>query len=296
MIVAPAHEHALAREGRVLWLHDQPYLAFALCSRYMEEARAPRVAAGVHASAIVAPDARVAINANIGAYVVIGPGAEIGSRVEVGSGCVIGANVRIGARSRLHPKVTLYDGAELGEDCIVHSGAVVGCDGFGFAPSKSGWIKIPQIGRVRIGNDVEIGANTTIDRGALDDTVIGNGVKLDNQIQIAHNVRIGDHTAIAACVGIAGSVTIGSRCMIGGAAMISGHLEIADDVNISGGSVVSNSISTPGRYTGVFPIQPHRQWERNAALARQLGDLRKRILQLERVASSRAPSTEQDPS
>ncbi|HUH86787.1 MAG TPA: UDP-3-O-(3-hydroxymyristoyl)glucosamine N-acyltransferase, partial [Pusillimonas sp.] len=186
----------------------------------------------------------------------------------------------------LHAGVTLYHGVHIGDRVIVHSGAVLGADGFGFAPhpgSEPGaWAKIAQLGGVSIGNDVEIGANTTVDRGALEDTVIGNGVKLDNQIMVAHNVRIGEHTAMAACVGIAGSTVIGARCTIGGAAMLSGHIVLGDDVHVSGGTAITSNVEKPGRYTGVYPFDEHVGWQRNAAVLGQLSHLRRRLRTLEK--------------
>jgi UDP-3-O-[3-hydroxymyristoyl] glucosamine N-acyltransferase len=189
--------------------------------------------------------------------------------------------VRIGAHSRLHPNVTIYHECVIGERVILHSGVVIGSDGFGMAMDEGRWLKIPQIGRVVIGNDVEVGASTTIDRGALDDTVIEEGVKLDNQIQIGHNCHIGAHTAIAGCTGIAGSTRIGKYCMLGGNAMISGHLTIADRVVVSGGTLVAKSITAPGTYTAVFPMLPHAQWLKNAALVRHLDELMERVRGLE---------------
>jgi UDP-3-O-[3-hydroxymyristoyl] glucosamine N-acyltransferase len=189
--------------------------------------------------------------------------------------------VRIGKRTRLHAHATVYHDCVIGERVIIHSGAVIGADGFGMAMDEGRWLKIPQIGRVIIGDDVEVGANTAIDRGALDDTVIEEGVKLDNQIQIGHNCRIGAHTAVAGCVGIAGSTRIGSHCQIGGSAMISGHLTIADHVVVSGGTLVAKSIARAGTYTAVFPMSPHDEWLRNASLIRHLHEMMDRIRKLE---------------
>ena len=188
----------------------------------------------------------------------------------------------IGAHSRLQSRITIYKGCQIGERCLIHAGVVVGADGFGLAQAGGTWLKIPQIGIVRIGNDVEIGANTTIDRGSLDDTIIEDGVKLDNQIQIGHNVFIGAHTAMAGCVGVAGSARIGSHCEIGGAAMILGHLTIADYVSISAGTLVSKSITKPGAYSGAYPADSHKNWLRNAAHLRHLDALADRIAALEK--------------
>jgi UDP-3-O-[3-hydroxymyristoyl] glucosamine N-acyltransferase len=240
---------------------EHPYAYFARLSQLFNPLTAQ--APGVHPSACVAP------------------GARLGERVSIGAGCVIGEDVSIGDDSCLYPRVVVYAGCRIGARAIVHSGAVIGADGFGFAPDDGRWLKIPQIGGVRVGDDVEIGANTTIDRGTLGDTVIGNGVKLDNQIQIGHNCRIGAHTAIAGCVGIAGSAEIGSHCTFGGAAMILGHLSICDHVHISAGTMVSHSIRQPGTYTGIYPAEAHADWARNTAVVRHLADLRNRVRALE---------------
>ena len=242
----------------------------------------PPIRPGRHQSAVVDKSARVAKSASIGAHAVLGKDARIGERAVIGSGCFIGAGASIGAETRLHANVTVYHECRIGARCIVHSGVVIGADGFGIAREDGVWKKIPQIGRVLIGDDVEIGANTTIDRGALDDTVIEDGVKLDNQIQIAHNVRIGANTAIAACVGIAGSAKIGSNCALGGASMIYGHITIADNVNVSAGTLIMKSLEQPGgTYTGVYPFSSHQRWLKNAAHLRRLDELVKRIRDLE---------------
>lgn len=265
---------------------DQPYLLYALIARWFDAKRQPAHAAGIHPSAVVDQSAAIDPSAVIGPHVVIGPRTSIGAGVMVHPGCVIGSDCEIGSNSILYPNVTLYDHVRIGLRAILHSGVVLGADGFGFAPNpmlaKGAWGKIAQLGGVRIGDDVEIGANTTVDRGALDDTVIGTGVKLDNQIMIGHNSQIGDHTAMAACVGVAGSTKIGARCIIGGASMFGGHITITDDVQVSGGTAITSDIATPGRYTGVMPAAAHQQWQRNAAVMNQLSDLRKRLRQLER--------------
>jgi UDP-3-O-[3-hydroxymyristoyl] glucosamine N-acyltransferase len=235
---------------------------------------------------VVADDATIEAGVRIGPHCVVESGARIGRDTVLGPGCVIGAGSSVGPGSRLHAHVTLYEGVTVGARAIIHSGAVLGADGFGFAPDpslgKGAWGKIPQLGGVTIGDDVEIGANTTIDRGALEDTLVSDGVKLDNQIMVGHNCRIGAHTAMAACVGVAGSTTIGERCTIGGAAMLSGHLTLGDDVHISGGTAVTSNISKPGRYTGVFPYAEHGDWQRNAAVIQQLAQLRRRVRTLEK--------------
>ena len=257
-----------------------PYACFARVSALLNPA--PAVAAGIDAAAVVSPAARVAPTASIGAACVVGAGAVVGEGASLGAGCVIGEDARIGPDSRLHARVTVYPHCVIGARSIVHSGAVIGADGFGFAPDGGRWLKIPQIGRVVVGDDVEIGANTTIDRGAIEDTVIEDGVKLDNQIQIGHNCRIGAHSAIAGCVGIAGSTTIGRGCMIGGAAMIGGHLAIADGVVLAGGSTVTKSIERPGTYVGVIPAEEARDWRHMVAALRGLERLTARVRELER--------------
>jgi UDP-3-O-[3-hydroxymyristoyl] glucosamine N-acyltransferase len=247
---------------------DNPYAYYARTVALFNPE--PPIVPGIHPFAQVDGSAQVGASAQIGAFVVIGPGSRIGENVRIGEGTFIGAGAEIGEGTRLHPRVTIYDGCRLGMRCIVHSGVVIGGDGFGMARDDGRWLKIPQIGSVRIGNDVEIGANTTIDRGALDDTVIGDGVKLDNQIQVGHNCVIGEHTVIAGCTGISGSVTIGSHCMIGGGVGFVGHIAIGDRVTISGFTFVTKSISEPGTYTSGMPVMPHADWLRNASLLRQL--------------------------
>jgi UDP-3-O-[3-hydroxymyristoyl] glucosamine N-acyltransferase len=227
-----------------------PYLAYARIATLMYPV-AP-VTAGVHPSAVVATTANVAPSAAIGPFCVVEAGAILGERVQVGAGCTILAGVRIGDDTQLMPRVTLYAGVTIGARCLLHSGAVIGADGFGFAADAGTWFKVPQVGSVQIGDDVEIGANTTIDRGAIGDTIVENGAILDNQIQVGHNVVIGAHTAIAACTGISGSTTIGQRCMIGGMVGFAGHLTIADDVTVTGCSLVSASIRKSGSYGGAW--------------------------------------------
>jgi UDP-3-O-[3-hydroxymyristoyl] glucosamine N-acyltransferase len=248
-----------------------PYAYYARAVSLFHPARAPRP--GIHPSAIVDPAARVDGSAEVGPRAVIGAGAVVAAGAVIGAGSVLGENVRIGEGTRLHANVTLYDGCSLGARCIVHSGAVIGADGFGQAPDGGKWVKIPQVGAVRIGDDVEVGANTTIDRGALDDTVIEDGVKIDNQVQVGHNVRIGAHTVIAGCVGIAGSTNIGRHCMIGGAAGFTGHLSVCDGVVVSAMTLVTKSITAPGTYTSGSPMMPHADWLRNTAHLRRLDAL-----------------------
>ena len=235
---------------------------------------------GVHPSAVVA--SAVPSSVAIGAHVSVGEGVTFGEGVVIHPGCVVGDGVSLGEESVLFPNVTIYAGCSIGKRAVIHSGAVIGADGFGFAPEGRDWIKIPQIGAVRVGDDVEIGANTTIDRGALDDTVIGNGCKIDNLVQIAHNCQIGDYSVLAGCTGIAGSVTLGERCMVGGAGMISGHVTLAPGTVVSGGSLVMKSIKQPGLYTSVFPLDTHDEWVRNAAHIRRLSHLAERVSELEK--------------
>lgn len=250
-------------------ISDNPYLTFAKIVVLLHP-QLP-VAPGIHATAVVAPDCQIDPSVAIGPQTVIESGAIIGPDVVIGPGCIVGQGSLIGASCRLVARVTLCRRAVLGRRVIVHPGAVIGSDGFGLAKSDGAWVKIPQLGRAVVGDDVEIGANTTIDCGTLEDTVLEDGVKLDNQIQIAHNVHIGAHTAIAGCVGIAGSTDIGRNCTIGGAAMIIGHIRIVDDVHVSGGTFISRSILKPGTYTGIYPFDEHAAWARSAAIMRRLG-------------------------
>lgn len=259
---------------------DNPYAYFARVSALLNPE--PEIRAGVHERAVIEPDAIIAPSAAIGPFVHVGARCVIGDGVVIGAGCVLGDGVVIGAGTRLYPRVVIYHDCQVGARVILHSGAVIGADGFGLAHENGRWLKIPQIGRVVIGDDVEIGANTTVDRGALEDTVIEEGVKLDNQIQVAHNVRIGAHSAMAGCVGIAGSAKIGRHCTVGGAGMILGHLEIADKVQISSGTLVTKSIHKAGTYTSAMPFSPHETWLRNAAHLRHLDSMAQKIQALEK--------------
>ncbi len=262
---------AVAQDCPVAALVDpNPYLAYARIATLLYP-RTP-APAGVHPSAVVSGDARIAPTATVGPLCVIEAGVELGERVQIGAGCTLQTGVRVGADSQLMSRVTLYPGVQVGDRCLLHTGAVLGADGFGFAPDAGAWVKVPQVGSVRIGDDVEIGANTTIDRGAIGDTVVENGAKLDNQIQVAHNVVIGAHTAIAACTGISGSTTIGRRCMIGGMVGFAGHLTIADDVTITGCSLVSASIREAGSYSSGMPTVETRAWRRMVAYLRRFGE------------------------
>jgi UDP-3-O-[3-hydroxymyristoyl] glucosamine N-acyltransferase len=267
VIVGPGMRDAARARGDCI-VAEQPYLYFARATQLWKKAHATQAGPAVHPSAVVHPDA------------VVDPTARIGAL------CVVEQGARIGAGTVLKSRVTVGEGCVIGDRCVVQPGAVIGGDGFGFAPDGDAWEKIEQLGAVRIGNDVEIGANTCIDRGALADTVIEDGVKLDNLIQVGHNVRIGKQTAIAGCVGIAGSANIGAHCQIGGAAMILGHLTLGDRVNISAGSFVARSILEPGLYTGIFPIDDNAAWEKNAATLKQLHKLRERLKALEKKSDA----------
>jgi UDP-3-O-[3-hydroxymyristoyl] glucosamine N-acyltransferase len=263
VIVAPSmREPAVARGDCIVV--EQPYLYYARLTQHWKRSQRRLKQAAIHPSAVIDPDAVVDAEAQVGAL------------------CVVERGARIGPGTVLKPRVSVGEDCVIGERCILHPGVVIGSDGFGFAPDNGTWVKIEQLGSVRIGNDVEIGANTCIDRGALADTVIEDGVKLDNLIQVAHNVRIGRNTAMAGCVGIAGSATIGANCTVGGSAGILGHLTIVDNVHISSFTLVTRSILQPGHYTGVFPMDDNASWERNAAALKQLAKLRERVRALEK--------------
>jgi UDP-3-O-[3-hydroxymyristoyl] glucosamine N-acyltransferase len=260
-------------------LCDDPYVYYARAAQLLNPEGRP--APGIHPQAAVDAGAEVAVSATVGPFCQVGRGARLGERVVLGPGCTIGEDAQIGEDGRLGPSVTVYPRSVIGRRVLIHAGAVIGADGFGIAPEAGKWIKIPQTGRVVIGDDVEIGANTTVDRGALDDTVIEDGVKLDNQIQIGHNVRVGAHTVMAACVGVAGSTRIGKHCAIGGAARIMGHIDIADHVSITATTFVTKSIRSAGTYTAVLPAEPGREWAKTIAHLRGLDRLSKRVRELE---------------
>ncbi|MCK0152665.1 UDP-3-O-(3-hydroxymyristoyl)glucosamine N-acyltransferase [Alcanivorax sp. S6407] len=259
-----------------------PYLSFAKASALFEVA--PQAQPGIHPAAVVADSAVVAATASIGPNAVIDADAQIGEGAVVMANAVIGAGSIIGENCRIWPNVTIYHGVTVGPRTIIHANSVLGADGFGFAFNGAGWTKVHQVGGVRIGADVEIGAGTTIDRGAIDDTVIGNGAILDNQIQVAHNVIIGDHTALAGKVGIAGSSKIGSYCLLGGAVGVSGHIEICDKVQVLGMTLVSSSITKPGTYGSALPADEQRRYQKNVARFRNLDDLARRVRKLERLS------------
>ncbi len=282
-VVVLAGEHAGASPVPVLVARD-PYLAYARIAALFDHAAAP--APGVHPSAVVARDARVDPTASVAAGCVVEAGAAIEAGAVLGPQCVVGPDCVVGAQSLLGARVVLVTRVVLGKRVLIHPGAVLGADGFGIARGEHGWTKVPQLGGVRIGDDCEIGANTTIDRGALEDTVLEEDVRLDNQIQIAHNVRIGAHTALAGCAAVAGSARIGRDCLIGGGAGVLGHLEIADGVTITAMSLVTRSIRAPGVYSSGAPIEENRTWRRNAARMRQLDRMARRIAALEKQLES----------
>ncbi|MGR2682868.1 UDP-3-O-(3-hydroxymyristoyl)glucosamine N-acyltransferase [Chromobacterium haemolyticum] len=284
VIVSPKMAEELAQSeawSQRSWIvAADPYLYFARLAALFHPQPQPQ--AGVHPSAVLGEGARVAASAEVREHVSIGRNVVIGERCRLLPGVVVGDDCVLGDDVVLYPNVTLYHGCVLGNRVGVHSGSVIGADGFGLAWDKDHWFKIPQTGRVIIEDDVEIGANTTVDRGAMADTVIRKGAKVDNLVQIAHNVQIGEHSAIAGCVGIAGSAKIGAYCTVGGAAMFVGHIEIADKTHIGGGTLVSKSIKTPGTYASSYPLQPMKEWLANAVHVRHLDDMAKRLKQLER--------------
>ena len=284
VIVAPALREAAVARGAAIVTPD-PHLYFARLSQWWAVRTRARPGPGIHASAQVHPRAQIDASASIGPLCVIEADVRIDARAVIGAHCVIGAGATIGEDTRLAAQVSFGAACHIGVRGIIHSGAVIGADGFGYAPHEQTWVKVEQFGGVRIGDDVEIGANTCIDRGALDDTVIGDGVKLDNQVQVGHNTRIGAHTAVAGCAGIAGSTTIGAYCTIAGAVGIGGHLTLADHVHIRAFSGVMQSIARPGVYAGLFPIDENANWEKNAATLRQLHSLRNRLRALEKKSN-----------
>jgi UDP-3-O-[3-hydroxymyristoyl] glucosamine N-acyltransferase len=296
VLIAPGDLARLAvREGRNFIVIPNPYAYFARVAQMFIDLAAPKTTAGVHPSAVVDPTAQVAASAVIGPHVVIEAHAVIGEAVRLDANVVIGRGSRIGEGAHLYPNAAVYHGCTIGPRAIIHAGAVIGSDGFGFAPDFVGegeartgsWVKIPQVGGVTIGADVEIGANTTIDRGAMADTIIEDCVKIDNLVQIGHNCKIGAYTVIAGCAGIAGSTTIGRHCMIGGAVGIAGHVTLADHVIVTAQSGVSKSLLKPGMYTSAFPAIENAQWNKSAALMRNLDKLRDRIKALEAAIAGR---------
>ena len=294
LIVAPLDDATVAAtyEGARI-VTTNPYAYFARAAQYFADLEAIPFAPGVHASAVVHESAQVDASAHIGPNVTVEAGAVIGADVVIEAGCFIGSDAEIGAGSHFFANVTFQARCRIGKRGILHSGAVIGTDGFGFARENGLYIKIPQTGRVLLGDDVDIGANTTVDRGALTDTVIEDGVKLDNQIQIGHNCHIGANTAMAGCVGVAGSAKIGKNCTFGGAAMVLGHLEIADNVHISSGTMVSRSVLEPGQYTGFYPMAKNAEWEKSAAIVRNLSAMREKMRTLEKQIKQLTEQAEQ---
>jgi UDP-3-O-[3-hydroxymyristoyl] glucosamine N-acyltransferase len=275
-------------EGRVFFVSKNPYATFARMAQHFAKTSAPVYAPGVHSSAFIDPSVSVPASCHIGPFVQIGSGVKLGERVVMLGNISVARNSNIGSDTLIYPNVSLYSETRLGERCIIHSGAVIGADGFGFAPDFSAtgaeWVKIPQTGAVVIGNDVEVGASSTIDRGAMSDTIIGNGTKIDNQVQIAHNVVVGNYCVIAGCAAISGSTKIGNFCIIGGAANFAGHLTIADRTTVSGNTSIIRSITESGQhYTGVYPSMLHSAWEKNAAILRGLDKIRQRLRLLDKT-------------
>ncbi|ALZ74521.1 UDP-3-O-(3-hydroxymyristoyl)glucosamine N-acyltransferase [Rheinheimera sp. F8] len=265
-----------------------PYVAFAKVAQLLDTT--PRAATAIAATAQIDATVKLGADVAVGHHAVISAGAVIGDGVQIGAGCFIGEGVVIGAGSKIWPNVSIYHRVRLGADCIVHSGAVLGADGFGFANQRGNWLKIPQVGTVIIGDRCEIGASTTIDRGALEDTVIGTNCIIDNQVQIAHNVQIGDHTAIAGCTVVAGSTKIGKYCIIGGACAINGHMEICDGVQITGMSMIIKSITEKGIYSSGMPAATNLEWRKNSARYRQLDQMYQRLRELEQQVAALTPS------
>lgn len=276
-VILTSSDASLARTSAIVV--DNPRLAFARVATLLIGDQPPPV--GIHPTAVIDPEAVIAGSVYIGPYVTIAAGAKLGERTSIGPGCRIGANAVIGDDCRLAANVSIGWNVRLGRRCNIEPGAVVGSEGFGYVQDGERWVKVPQLGSVIVGDDVDIGANTTIDRGALGDTLIGDGVKLDNLIQIAHNVQIGDHTAMAGCVGVAGSAIVGKRCTIGGGVGIAGHLEIGDDVHVTGMSLVGASIPAGQTYSSSMSAEPVKQWRKNAARFRQLDEIVRRLRRLE---------------
>jgi UDP-3-O-[3-hydroxymyristoyl] glucosamine N-acyltransferase len=285
VIVAPALRDAVAERASAI-LADDPYLYFARLTQWWRRHARPATVPGIHATAVVEPGARVHALASVGALAYIGAGAVVGEGAVIEPQCHIGAHAAVGEHCRLAAQVAVGDGCTVGARCVLHTGAVIGADGFGFALTQGRWEKIEQLGAVRIGDDVEIGANSCVDRGALADTVIEQGVKLDNLVHIAHNVHVGAHTAMAACVGIAGSTRIGAHCTFAGQSGVVGHIRIVDHVHIGAACAVTRSILKPGSYGGLFPFDENGVWDKNAAALRQLYVLRGRLRALEQGKTS----------
>jgi UDP-3-O-[3-hydroxymyristoyl] glucosamine N-acyltransferase len=279
-----SHSESACKTKNFLVTHN-PYALFARISQGFEKKSTPSSTLGIHPSAVIEEGAIVAKSASIGPFCHIGKNAKVGANTILKGHVSLGHGASIGSNALIYPNVTIYHDCELGDRTIIHSGAVIGSDGFGFAPDLAAgeWVKVPQVGKVVIGQDVEIGSNTSVDRGALGDTVIEDGCKIDNLVQIAHNVHIGSLTVVAGNTAIAGSTRIGKMCMIGGSSSFSGHLTIADRTTISGGTTIIRSIDQPGQhYTSIFPMLPHADWEKNAAILRSLDKMRARVKELEK--------------
>ena len=273
-----------AGQQKSFLVHKNPYALFARIAQEFAKHATPQYQPGIHPTAVIEAGAEISDSAHVGPLCVVGKGAKIGARAVLVSQVHVGENVTIGDDTLLYPNVTIYYNCQIGLRNIIHSGTVIGSDGFGFAPDLAAgeWVKVPQTGRVVIGNDVEIGSNTSVDRGAMADTRIDDGCKIDNLVQIAHNAHIGALTVIAGNTAVAGSTTIGKMCMIGGSTSFAGHIQIADRTTISGGTSIMKSIVEPGQqYTSVFPMLPHRDWEKTAVLVRGLDKMRQKIKDLE---------------
>ena len=291
VIVSPKVADEFA--GRNLIVAQDPYLYFAKVARLFSPV--VLAVAGVHPTAVIESTATVPASCEIGAHAYIGGNTVLGEGCRILAGAVVEHDCRLGNQVVIHPNAVIYHGCTLGERVEIHGGSVIGADGFGLAFAGDSWFKIPQTGGVTLGDDVEIGANSMIDRGAMADTVVGKGTKIDNQVQIGHNCQIGEHTVIAACAGISGSTKIGSYCIIGGAAMFVGHIEIADKTTIGGGTAVTHSIHEPGHYATCYPLQTHKEWARNAVHVRHLSEMAKRIKQLEqRLEAMQPPENNKD--
>jgi len=291
LLVPPALAEAAQARGACIVV-DDAYLAFARLTQWWRQRHEALPPPRLHPQASIDPSATLGLGVDVGPFAVIEAGARIGDGARIGAHAVVGRDSVVGEGTVLHPRVVIGARCMVGARGVLHPGVVIGADGFGFAPHQGQWVKIEQLGAVRIGDDVEIGANTCIDRGALDDTVIGNGVKLDNLIQIGHNVQVGENTAMAGCVGVAGSATIGANCTVGGGAVVLGHLSLADGVHISAASVVTRSILRPGQYTGMFPIDDNAAWEKNAASLKQLNRLRERLKAVENAIAQASPKND----
>lgn len=291
-VLITAEDVAFVAPGVNALVVANPYIAFARVAQLLDTT--PAAASGIHPTAVIDSSVQLGEKVSVGAHAVISAGAVIGNGVQIGAGCFIGEQARIADNSKLWANVTVYHGVNIGQRCIIHSGAVLGADGFGFANDAGNWLKIPQTGTVMLGNDSEIGANTTIDRGAIEDTVIGNNVIIDNQCQIAHNVKIGDHTAIAGCTVVAGSTKIGRYCIIGGAVVINGHIDICDGANITGMAMVMKPITEKGIYSSGIPATTNLEWRKNTAKLRQIDQLYQRVKQLESQLAAVLPAQNAD--